>query len=1006
MKGRPAIALFVLWWLISTPAVAQEPRPLSHLFHQAWGIRQGAPGSIVDIAQTTDGYLWLASPGGLYRFDGVRFERYAPRSGTLPRRIVRLLADPRGGLWIGSSESSAGYIANDALRLTELGSAGTLWDLAIAADGATWAATTIGLLRFNGSGWVHAQGDWNLPSGPVQGVAAARDGSLWATTNGGLARLAPGATRFDIVVPGPRIERPFAMGIAEAPDGTIWTSSRDGVRAVARADGRTVQSSIALQTSGRLRFDRRGRLWMPTTGGVARATSPGGLDTGTPPALERFAAAQGLSTDSAFCVLEDREGNIWVGTGAGLDFFRETALVSAPLPPGTHAIRVVPDERGGVWVGSQNRPLMVLRDGVATTTSVPPPVTSVTHDHQGRTWAWGNGRLWRLDADGTIAPIAPPSGLAGRDAWSLTAEPNGRLWVTLLRAGIHHYDGKAWSSPTVTHLPSDATVRLTFSDASGRTWISQDDRVTMVDAGGSRTFAPADGLMTGRISAIASGREHTWFGGDNGLARFDGASVRTVPGIDIHSVGRITGIVEANDGSLWLNADRGVVRIDMEEIGEALAERSGAPAFRVFDYLDGVIGGAAPIPPQSAGKSSDGKLWFVGFDNLVSVDPAAVPTNVVPPPVHIQSIGSGSTTYALAPDLRLAARTSNIQIKYTALSLAMPERVRFRYRLEGTDQDWQDAGTRREAFYTNLAPGHYRFRVIASNNDGVWNETGATQGFVIPPALYQTSIFKGSIIVLALGGVWLLYLAQVRRLRAQMHERIEERLNERERIARELHDTLLQGFQGLILRFQAVATRIPSADPTHALMEEALTRADSVLVEGRDRVRGLRGAAGSLDHLPGALAQVGEELARGTGATLTLTVEGDDRPVHPIVRDEAYWIGREALINAFQHGHGHRIQVEIAFGTRDLRIRVQDDGRGLDEDVLKSGQRPQHWGLPGMRERAARIGASLELRSRQGAGTSVELRVPAHLAYREDITTSRGWWRWPRTISGRLDDGE
>ena len=1006
MKGRPAIALFVLWWLVSTPAVAQEPRPLSQLFHQAWGIRQGAPGSIVDIAQTTDGYLWLASPAGLYRFDGVRFEPYVPRSGTLPRRIVRLLADPRGGLWIGSTESTAGYLANDALHLAELGSAGTLWDLAIAADGATWAATTAGLLRFDGSRWVHAQGDWNLPSGAVRGLAAARDGSLWAATNRGVARLAPRATRFEIVVPGPRIDRPVAMGLAEAPDGTIWASNRDGVRAVADADGRAVESGIALPTTGRLRFDRHGRLWMPTTRGLVRVAFRGGLDSGTPPALERFTAAQGLSTDSTFCVLEDREGNIWVGTGAGLDFFRETALVSAPLPPGTHAIRIVPDVSAGLWVGSQNRPLMRLRDGTVTTTRVPAPVTGITHDRQGRTWAWGGGRLWRIEADGSTRSIAPPPESKSQDSWSLGAEADGRLWVVFSRQGYQTFENNAWTRPAVPGLSPATSVRVVFVDAGGRTWISHDDQLTMVDADQARTFSAEHGLATGRVSAMANGRDRVWFGGDRGLGFFDGTSLRMLVGIDSTSIGRITGIVEADDGSLWVNADRGVVRIDRDEIGNAMAGRSGAPAFRVFDYLDGVIGGAAPIPPQSAGKSADGKLWFVGFDNLVWIDPAAVPTNVMPPPVHIQSIGSGSTTYALAPDLRLAARTSNIQIKYTALSLAMPERVRFRYRLEGADQEWQDAGTRREALYTNLGPGQYRFQVIASNNDGIWSESGASQTFVIPPALYQTSIFKSAIVVFGLGGVWLLYRAQVRRLRVQMHQRIEERLSERERIARELHDTLLQGFQGLILRFQAVATRIPAADPTYALMEEALTRADSVLVEGRDRVRGLRGAAGSLDHLPGALAQVGEELARGTGATLTLTVEGDDRPLHPIVRDEAYWIGREALINAFQHGHGHRVQVEIAFGTRELRIRVQDDGRGMDDDVLASGQRPQHWGLPGMRERSARIGASLELRSRQGAGTAVELRIPAHLAYHEDIITSRGWWRWPGTMTGRLDDGE
>jgi signal transduction histidine kinase len=394
-------------------------------------------------------------------------------------------------------------------------------------------------------------------------------------------------------------------------------------------------------------------------------------------------------------------------------------------------------------------------------------------------------------------------------------------------------------------------------------------------------------------------------------------------------------------------------------------------------------------------------LWFVGFDNLVSIDPAAIDTNAVPPPVHIQSIASGGTTYSTATGVRLPVGASNLQIKYTALSLSMPDRVRFRYRLDGVDAEWQEAGTRREAFYTNLGPGSYRFQVIAANNDGVWNDAGATLAFVIPAAYYQATWFRVLCTLAAAAAAWGMYRRHVRRLAVQMQGRIEERLTERERIARELHDTLLQGFQGLVLRFQAVATTIPSTDPSRTLMEDALARADDVLVEGRDRVRGLRGAASAVGDLAAALAQFGEQLARDASAEFSVVIEGEPRALHPVVRDEAYWIGREALVNAFHHAEARRVEVEIAFGSRDLRLRLRDDGRGLEPEVLKKGGRAEHWGLPGMRERASRIGGRLELWSRAGAGTEVELRVPSPTAYPPAERRHRPsrWWRAARGVT-------
>ena len=349
--------------------------------------------------------------------------------------------------------------------------------------------------------------------------------------------------------------------------------------------------------------------------------------------------------------------------------------------------------------------------------------------------------------------------------------------------------------------------------------------------------------------------------------------------------------------------------------------------------------------------------------------------------------------------------TKNLRIEYTAGSLTIPERVRFRYRLDGFDNEWQDAGGRREVFYTNLAPGEYSFHVTASNNDGVWNPIAASLRFTIIPAFYQTTWFRVLCGCVCLILLWLLYDFRMRQIRAKVRGRLEERLAERERIARDLHDTLLQGVEGLVLRFQAVANRIPRREPARALMERALERADQVLDEGRDRVMNLRATAGDMGELTQVLAAAGKQLALVHPAEFTATIEGVPRDLHPIVREELLLVGREALANAFRHARAGRIEAEVSYRETALKVRVRDDGLGIDPEVLERG-RPGHWGLLGMRERARNIRANLRVWSEPGAGTEVELWLPAKLAYRKTPRGAQGRWWCPAPSVSRVDRRE
>ena len=385
--------------------------------------------------------------------------------------------------------------------------------------------------------------------------------------------------------------------------------------------------------------------------------------------------------------------------------------------------------------------------------------------------------------------------------------------------------------------------------------------------------------------------------------------------------------------------------------------------------------------------SSDLRVWFTVTDHLAWIDPTHLTRNSLPPSVSIQRLIANDRSYALPLGGALPKGVSKLEIDYTALSLTFPQRNRFLYRLDGVDDDWVDPGTRRQAFYTNLGPGHYRFSVIASNNDGVWNRAGASLDFDIPPTFLQSRLFAALCVALGLVLAWLLYSLRLRQVALRIRGRLEERLAERERIARELHDTLLQGFQGLILGFQAVAEQIPAEQPLHNQAERLLDRAENVLVEGRDRVRDLR------------VAQAGGELSRmlaDAAASLELTpqitvvVEGTPRTLHPAICDEIMAIGKEALFNIARHAQAKSIEIGIRYDRAQLVARFLDDGVGIDQATLDQG-REGHFGLTGMRERARKIRASFVVTSRVGSGTEIELVVPASVAYARNIT---GVWRW------------
>ena len=487
-----------------------------------------------------------------------------------------------------------------------------------------------------------------------------------------------------------------------------------------------------------------------------------------------------------------------------------------------------------------------------------------------------------------------------------------------------------------------------------------------------------------------------WAPTEGGLSRIKDGHILTLTSQNGLPCNTVHWMMEDDARSVWLYLACGLVRIGWSELDAWASHPKQTIHATVFDRSDGVTSHRLSAGYNAVvAKSSDGKLWFVRNVGVSVIDPHHLAFNERPPPVHIERVTADDKIYDATNGLRLPARLRDLSIDYTALSLAAPEKVRFRYMLEGQDADWKEVVNDRQVQYSNLPPRAYRFRVVASNNSGVWNETGATLAFSIAPAYYQTRWFQALVVVAALCLMWAGYRGRVRQVARQYQRRLDERVNERTRIARELHDTLLQSFHGLLLQFQTALYLLPDR-PAEAKgqLAGAIEHAAKAITEGRDAVQGLRASTVERNDLAEAIRTLGDELATHANAdqppTFSVAVEGQTRDLHPIVRDEIYKIAAEALRNAFRHAHAGRVEVEIRYDDEQFRLRVRDDGKGIDPAVLASQGLEGHYGLRGMPERAALIGGKLAVWSEVGAGTEVELRLPASIVYA--TSPRRNWW--------------
>jgi signal transduction histidine kinase/ligand-binding sensor domain-containing protein len=862
----------------------------------------------------------------------------------------------------------------------------TSWVRGLAQDreGTIWAATGTGLLRLEGNRWAGVGTDWSFPGKHANAVFLDAKGTLWVATESTIVFLPAGTRQFQPT----GVSVGQVMQFVQAPNGKLWMAETSrSVRPVPLGDKRPPSDDTEIANgSGGILFDRDGALWITTVGdGMRRAPDPESLNGKVKEfstAIESLTSKDGLSDDEAFAILQDHEGSIWVGTREGLDRFRKTNIVTIASPFPAGAAVLAAGDNGDLWMGSgRTGQLVRMHDGRTDPEGQLPSIRGSYRDPDGAVfWVTLFGIFRSKNQHVSKFPL--PEGFASPSAriW-LTGDHPGKLWLDEPNHGLFLLQNGSWikveGGHEFTALPDSA-----FTDWLGRAWFGLGG--TLVVLNGTkieRVYSPQDSLAGG-VNAIHGGYGHVWVGGGSGLALFIGN--RFYPVIpDDHTRFNVRGIVESSSGDLWLCESRGILRISSAEVRKVLGNPGSPVKYELFDSSDGLPGAFSETPNlwPIAVQGTDGRIWFATSKGIAWINPSNIRKNTLPPPVVIRAVGADGKQYSSLTNLTLPALTSNIWIRYTGLSLSVPDRVRFRYKLAGVDKDWQDAGTRREAFYNNLRPSSYRFQVIACNNDGVWNEQGAVLTFTILPTWYQTNWFLAACMITGVLVVWTVIQLRMRQLARSLSARFDERLAERTRVARELHDTLLQTVQGS--KMVADDALEQPGDP--ARMQRALQQLSGWLgqaaQEERTALNLLRASTTSQNDLAEAFRRAIEDCRRQDSLEASFSLNGHPKEMHPVVRDEIYRIGYEAIRNACTHSRASRVSVRLAY-AQDLTLHVTDNGVGIDPIVLDEGKNG-HYGLLGMRERAARIAARLSITSSKDSGTDVKLVVPGRIIFHD-----------------------
>ena len=991
-------------------AFAVDPnQPAASYIRTNYGVEDGLSSNVVNsILQTRDGFLWLGTDAGLDRFDGRHFTPINFRGpGATPQGIVNSLAEGLDGdLWIGTN---AGLVRIFKPGLDNFDRSQPIFYHPGAATGGRDLGDEITCLAVN------------------------RDGTVWVGTSLGLYRFRD--SKFETVIP-----REFISHIEKGAEGRmlIVTSHRfveaDGVRLLEHAD-----LGKELGVSGGAIYqvfqDHSGTTWYCTGAGLARRVRG---------AVERFYSGSGVLR-----VFEDPQRNLWVRRLTGV--YRVSSTGLDPLPLDISPRYIYGDRQNNLWVGTngeglfrfKDRPVRMFTKADGLPNNIPMTVLS---KQDGSLWVGNNcGGLSVFDGK-RFRTYDEKDGLLNSCVWSLAEARNGDLWVGTWGGGLFRFaDGHFVQFSHQEGLAGEI-VRSIAAARDGSLWIATEYGLSHMINGRFRTYTVADGLSSDRIVSVYEDRRGgIWAGTSRGIDRMNGSRFAAVPfrrvkpAIEIRDpryisfgedpagklyvlsalkgVDRIEGNLLAainhdfdllsmasfRGPDVWFSGANGIFRLSGSSPEKIDQSHEKPFDYSIFGKADGMNSTQCGIGAPNIATAADGKLWVATVQGLAMLEPAQLRRNNVKPVIFVEGVTVGKERQPVGRELVLPPGTHHVELQFDSIELASPEKIHFQYRLDGVDTEWLDAGSSFSAIYTNFARGTHQFHLRACNSDGIWDHTGITYQITQVPFYYETRLFQfavGGTVILLLGCAYWFRLHQIT---IQMNARLNERVTERTRLARELHDTLLQTIHASAMMLHAAREVPDNPSLTVTALERLSEWLGRATEEARTSLQSLRSSVNGNNDLVDELRLAGEECRSDNPIRFVISVHGETREMHPIVRDEVYQIGREAIRNACSHSCGSIVEVKLKY-ARDLVLHVSDDGKGMEPEVVLHG-RPGHFGLKGMRERAARIGGRVTVQSSEGVGTRIEVTVPGRSTYRQQgvlrrmLSNLRLWRRTGRNAS-------
>ena len=991
-------------------ALALDPnRRLSQYIHDRWGAEKGLPGGRVhSISQTGDGYLWIGTETGLSRFDGITFDtvplpagRNSPSTTTAAGQVLGLTADEQGGLWIRMVGLKLSHYLDGNFR--DIPSALQPQDDGVTVIARAGAAAG-GQLLF-GTAWHGVKAlragkletiapPEYLPRSPAISLARLPNGEVWVgTREEGLVRVTGGhATAVTAGLPGLKVNCLLPAGGDQLLIGTD--------NGIVRWNGIKIVPERAMAPLGQLAvltmiMDRDENTWIGTsTKGLLRLNRHG------------LSTAGASGSEAITALFEDREGNLWIGSRNGIERLRDSVFATYSTVEGAAADSYGPvytDSQNQTWFAGTGGGLYALREGRATRVAVPGLGNDIVYSIDGNSSLDRGGELWLGRQLGGLTHLVSNNGrlvartytkadgLAQDSVFAVALSRDGAVWAGTLNGGVSRLYNGHFSTYTVADGLASNTVSSILESVDGTMWFATPKGLSMLSHSTWRTFEAVDGLPSDNVNSIFQDSTGAiWAGTLEGIAVLQSSRFH-VPETPASLHQQILGIAEDKSGFLWITTSNHVLRVNRDRLYRTSASDPLRNSdIREYQLADGLASLSGIRRHRSVVADSHGTIWLSMARGLSAVDPARLSAHSVPAMVHIAAMSADGNAVSLQGPVRIPAGSQRITLGYAGLNLSIPERTRFRYTLDGVDHGWSEPATAREVIYSNLGPGSYRFRVIASNRDEIFNSAEASLVFEVEPLFWQRWSFRAAL-ALALGFAIMAFVRlRVRRFTEQMNVRFEERLAERTRLAGELHDTILQTVQATKMIADNVRDN-PAADPIR-LREAIVSISDwlaQATTEGRAALNALRTSTTQKNNLAEAFQRAAKSTGINSSMRFVLSIEGTVKELHPIVRDEVYRIGCEAIRNAQRHSNATELRLTLSYAG-NLTMLVHDNGAGIDPDLVARG-RPGHFGLRGMTERSERIHAKLRIFSRPNAGTEIELVVPGNIVYRDASAARRPW---------------